>query len=180
MKKIITIFLITILFCGCNSKDLFNTPTKRVESFFNYYQSLDEKVMDDLKKVTAESLSFNEKQRNEYIELMKNHYKGLTYEIKDEIIDGDKATVVAEIEVNDYTLALAEADKYLVENEDEFKVNDKFDETLFRDYQLKLLKESKDRITYTLDLTLSKIDKEWVMDEISSTTEQKINGIYKY
>ena len=111
---------------------------------------------------------------------MKKHYKNLEYEIKDEVINGDSATVTVKIKVTDYSKILNESKKYLEEHEDEFK-NDEgvYDASLYNDYRLNKLKEAKDKVEYTIDLTLSKVDGKWYMDDIDSTTESKINGTYQ-
>ena len=51
-------------------------------------------------------------------------YKDLTYEIKDERVDGNKAVVDVEIEVYDYNTVLNNANTYLDENKDEFFIDD--------------------------------------------------------
>ena len=53
------------------------------------------------------------------------------------------------------------------------------DASLYNDYRLNKLKEAKDKVEYTIDLTLSKVDGKWYMDDIDSTTESKINGTYQ-
>ena len=112
---------------------------------------------------------------------MKKHYQELKYEIKDEKVDGDKATVTVEIEVTDYSKALKEADKYLENNRSEF-YDDKgvYDAFLFTTYRIEELKKVKDKVKFTLNMNLSKIDDEWQLDKISDTDEQKINGVYYY
>ena len=179
MKKIIIFILTIFLLTGCNNK-LLNTPTKKVEMFFENYQVLSDNVMDDLKNVTAEEELFNTENREKYISLMKKHYQGLTYEIKDEKVDGDTALVTVEIEVKDYSKALEEAETYLEDNPEEFEENGKYNQFLFMDYKIKKLSEVKDTVKYTLDLTLSKINDVWTLDNISNIDEQKINGVYDY
>ena len=53
-------------------------------------------------------------------------------------------------------------------------------EKLFQDYRLKMLKDTKDRVKYTLYITLTKIDNKWVVDELSEPNQEKILGIYVY
>lgn len=179
MKKII-ILLIVVILTGCDEKNLMNTPTKKVEMFFENYQTLSDDVISDLNRVTAEEELFNTENREKYIELMKKHYQELTFEVKDEKVDGNTALVTVEIEVKDYSKALEEADSYLEENKEEFEENGKYNEFLFMDYKIKKLSEVKDTVKYTLDLTLSKIDDVWTLDNISNIDEQKINGVYDY
>ena len=180
MKKILLGILSIMLLSGCGEK-MFNTPTKKVEMFFQNYQTVDKDVIDQLNKVVNEEENFNADQRLAYKELMKKHYQELKYEIKDEKVDGDKATVTVEIEVTDYSKALKEADKYLENNRSEF-YDDKgvYDAFLFTTYRIEELKKVKDKVKFTLNMNLSKIDDEWQLDKISDTDEQKINGVYYY
>ena len=177
MKKILLTILTIIMFTGCKGT-LLNTPTKKVEMFFNKYQSLDDDVINQLKSVVDNEISFTKEQGLTYIDVMKKHYQSLKYRIKDEVIDGDSAVVTVEIEVNDYSKLLKDADKYLKEHESEFMKSGKIDETLFNDYRLKKIKNVDDRVKYTIDMTLTKVDGEWELDEVSRDTKDKIQGIY--
>ncbi len=182
MKKIFVLCSLLLVLTGCDlGTGMLNTPQKQVESFFSKYQTLDQDVLNDLDKVVAEEELFNSEQRDAYRTLMKKHYQDLTYDIKDERIDGDKATVTVEIEVTDYSKAIAAADLYKEQNKAEFQdENGDYDASKFMDYRLEKLKEVKDHITYTLDLTLTKDGKEWKLDPISTVDEQKIHGTYLY
>lgn len=180
MKKLVMLLFVPFLLVGCGQK-MMNTPTKQVEMFFANYQSLDDSVVEQLNKVANEEELFNSTQRKEYIELMKKHYQDLKYEIKDEIVDGDTATVTVEIEVKDYSKTLKDAENYLNENKSEFN-NDKneYDESLFTTYRLEQLKKSTDKVKYTLNIYLTKVDNEWKIDDLSETDRMKINGMYEY
>lgn len=184
MKKI-AIFLIGIVLvtgCSCgNTKLTMDTPTKKVEKFLSNYQTLNEDVLKQLDEAVDKETEFTEEQKKEYKELMKDHYKNLKYEIKDEVIDGDHATVTVEIEVTDYSKIMTDADSYLTEHPDEFNNTDGiYDVSLFTKYRLDRLKEANDTVKYTLDLTLTKVDDEWTLDTISDTDESKIHGMYVY
>ncbi len=177
MKKLL-LFIGIILFVGCDS--LNNTPTRQVEIFLNKYQTLDKEVLDDLDSVVAVEESFNSTQRDEYKETIKSNYKKMSYKVKDEEVQGDKATVTVEIEVVDYSKVITDANKYLEDNPTEFEENGEYNETLFVDYKLDKLKEAKDTVKYTLELKLTKTDKKWNLDDLPSTDIDKINGIYMY
>lgn len=181
MKKFIGfLFLITTL-TGCATTNLLNTPTKRVEMFFSKYQSLDDDVLEQLNTVVDDKISFTDEQRQDYIEVMKKHYQALKYEIKDETIDGDTAVVTTEIEVVDYSRILTEADTYLEANPEEFNdENGEYSETVFNEYRIDKLKEAEDKVKYTIDIYLTKIGDEWVIDDLDSDTADKIQGIYEY
>lgn len=180
MKKLILLLTGILLMTGCGTSKLLNTPTKKVEMFFGKYQSLDEDVVKQLEEVSSSEMIFNEEQKKQYIDIMKKHYKNIKYDVKDEKIDGSTATVTVEIDVKDYSKIMEEADTYLEEHPSEFEKDGEYNESLFTDYRLKKLKEAKDRVKYTVELTLTKIDDEWVLDDIDSVTEKKIQGIYDY
>ena len=42
------------------------------------------------------------------------------------------------------------------------------------------MKKNKDTVKYTLELTLTKKDKKWVMDNLTTTDMEKLNGTYNY
>lgn len=182
MKKLLIIFTIFILLTGCNLSDIDNTPTKQVEAFFNNYQTLDKKVLDDLDTVIAKQTTFTNEQRDEYRSIIKKHYQNLTYEIKDETVNGDRANVEVEIEVTDFYKVLNEAEKYLNNNPSEFlDNNNNYDEKKYVDYELKKLKNANETVKYTLNLTLTKNENgNWILDNIDEIEEKKILGTYEY
>ena len=179
MKKIILVVFSLLLFTfGC--ENMMNTPTKKVEEFLSKYQKQDEVVLKQLDEVANnDNNSFNENQLKKYKELMKKQYKDLTYTIKEETIDGNNATVTVEIEVYDFNKALNNIESYYVGNPDEFKTDTgEVDTSKYMDYRLSELGKVTDRIKYTLNLTLSKHDKTWVMNNITEADRQKIHGIF--
>lgn len=185
MKKIgfllVPICLLSVIAVGCTmGKDLTNTPTKQVETMLTKYQTLDKGVLKDLDKVVAEDETFDTKQRNKYRDIMKKHYQGLVYTIKDETVDGDEATVEVQIEVTDYTDIRKKTEEYRKAHEKEFYGEDgKFSNSLYIDYKLKQLESAKDRIKYTLEIDLTKKDGKWVMNGLTNTDKEKIHGIYE-
>ena len=120
MKKIL-LFLMAglLLFTGCNNN--MNTPTKKVEEFLGKYQSMDSEVLAQLDNVISNDTTMSDEQKKEYQALMEKQYQNLSYKIKDEEIDGDKATVDVEIEVYDYATSIAKSREYYNEHTDEFK-----------------------------------------------------------
>lgn len=180
MKKII-VFLIMFcfLFTGCDN--VMNTPTKRVEEFLNQYQKMDDKVLMQLDEILMEDTSLTEEQKVTYKEIMKNQYKNLVYTIKEETVDGDNATVKVEIEVYDYNKAILSSDNYLITNQQEFLNEDgTINNESFMDYKIKQMKDTNEKVKYTLELTLTKEEDKWKMDDISEIDRQKIHGIYNY
>lgn len=181
MKKIIGIMLVCMLLVSGCGESLNNTPTKQVEMYFMNYQTLNSDVIADLNDVLKNDTSLTDSQKDKYKEIMKKHYKSLSYDIKDEKINGDTATVTVEIEVYDYSKTIASANEYLTEHPTEFESdNSDYDQEKFMDYKLSEFEKVKDKVKYTLDLTLTKIDDKWELDKISSLDEDKILGIYSY
>ena len=67
-KKIIIIILILLLTIGCNNN--FNTPTSRVESFLNRYQTNSKSVLKNLDSVVKKNKKLNKKQKDLYKSLL--------------------------------------------------------------------------------------------------------------
>lgn len=178
MKKII-IILAVLLITGCT--DLSNTPTKKTEEFLKKYQTLDNAVMEDLNRVVDEEITFSESQKNEYRDIMKKHYQNMTYEIKEEEINADRAEVTVEIEVTDLKRVLDEAENYFSEHPEEF--NDDFGNyslSKYTDYKLTKLKDAKETVKYTLEIQLSKVNDTWQVNTPDLETMDKISGVYNY
>ena len=181
MKKVLMILGLTLVMTGCSLGNMDNTPTKKVEEYLNNYQTLDSNVLSEIDALVNNEEMFDEDQQTTYRDIMKKHYQDLTYTIKEETVNGDKATVEVEIEVNDYTKTLKEAEDYRTTNEKEFyNAEGVFDETLFNTYKLDKLKENKERVKYTIYFSLTKSNNEWTIDDLTETEQEKILGIYEY
>lgn len=181
MKKIISLIGLALILSGCSLGNMDNTPTKKVEAYLNNYQTLNSNVLTELDALVDQEELFDDDQKTTYRDILKKHYQDLTYTVKEETINGDKATVEVEIEVNDYTKALKGAEDYRTTNESEFlDENEMFDESKFNDYKLDLLKSNKERVKYTLYFSLTNTNDEWVLDDLTETEQEKILGIYEY
>lgn len=174
MKKIISLVVIILLITGCSlGKDMTNTPTKKVEAYLDSYQKLDDNVLNDLDSL-IEDTEYTVEQKARYKEIFKKHYSNMSYEIKDETIDGDIATVDVEVEVNDYSRILNED-----ANEDDFKdENGVYSPIKYYDYQLDKLERATEKTKYTITFHLTKKDNNWVIDDLDETSMKKIHGIY--
>lgn len=178
MKKILLSLLTIFLLVGCTS-NLNNTPTKKVEQYLDKYQKLDDSVVADLNATLDTDTSITEDTKEDYLNLFKDQYKNLKYEIKDETIDGDIATVETEITVIDYASVISETEAYRTSDENKFKdENGNYDEKEYSKYRLEKLKAAKEETTYTLYLTVSKQDDKWVLNQLSNEDLSKINGLY--
>lgn len=177
MKKLLYVVALLFLVVGCDG--VMNSPTKRVEEFLNDYQTMDSEVLTQLDEVINNEAMLNDEQKKDYKALMEKQYQNLAYTIKDETVDGNNATVEVEIEVYDYTSAMNKADDYLISNQADF-LDDmgNVDNVKFMSYKIAQMKNVKEKTKYTLNLTLTKEDKEWVLNDITEVERQKIHGIY--
>ncbi len=180
MKKIL-VFLVMILFIitGCN--DMMNTPVKKVENLLNNYQKKDDEVLKQLNDILLSDALLSVEQRDKYKELMERQYSNMTYKIKNEAMDGKTAVVEVEIEVYDYNRAITEAEDYLLSNPSEFQdEKGNVNSSKYNDYKLTKMEEINDRVSFTINFTLSKIDDEWIVDDLTEAERMKIHGLYAY
>ena len=167
MKKKLLLLVLPIL-CLAVGCTMANTPTSKVEDLFTKYQKLDEDIDTGISSVLDEQ-NISESQKERYREILENQYKNLTYQVKEEVIDGDTATVTVEIEVTDFKRAINDlvfdSSVYTKETYDEEKLN--------------RLENAKDKVKYTLDLTLTKDDDgEWRLNALTNEDIKKIQGMY--
>lgn len=145
-----------------------NSPTSRVEDLFTKYQKLDEDISMGIDNVVnQQDLTKDHKER--YRKLLERQYKNLSYEIKDELVDGDNATVLVEIEVVDYKKAISDltfdSDSYTKESYDEEKLG--------------RLEKAQDKVKYTLEVKVKKDnDGNWKVEALTPEQIKKIQGMY--
>lgn len=163
MKKAILILISFSLLVGC---DLGNTPTSRVEELLSNYQMLKNNIPISYEDLTADS-NLDKNIKTRYVDVIKKQYQDLSYEVKDEEIDGNIATVTIQIEVMNYKESIG---KY---NEDDYE-SSKYHELVLED-----LENTKEMITYTLEISLTK-DKNntWIVDDLTTENKAKLLGIY--
>lgn len=164
MKKIFLLFMMFLL-VGCG---MANTPTSKVEDLLGKYQRLDNDIDMGINNVLSEQ-NLTTVHQDRYRKLLENQYKNLSYEIKDELIDGDNATVLVEIEVVDYKKEINDlvydVSIYTKEQYDEEK--------------LTRLENAKDKVKYTLEIGLTKDeDDNWRVNALSNEHIKKIEGMY--
>lgn len=164
-KSFILLALSLFLLVGCS---MGNTPSSNVEALFMKYQKLDNDISSEIDAAINEQ-NFTEEQRDRYRKLIEAQYKNLSYEIKDERIDGSTATVTAEVEVIDYKRA----------------INDlTFDSTIytkesFDNEKLNRLESMQDKVTYTIDFYLTKDnDGVWNLNALSTEEIKKMQGMF--
>lgn len=166
MKKKILLFVVPILLLiGCSMS---NTPTSKVEELFTKYQKLDTDITTNIDDVLNEQ-NLSQTQKERYRKILENQYKNISYQIKEEKIDGNTATVITEIEVIDLKKSINDlvfdSNIYTKETYDEEKLN--------------RLEKSKDKVKYTLELKLSKDSNDkWKLDALTNEEMKKIQGMY--
>ena len=179
MKKILVFVLGIFLLTGCNN--LMNTPTKRVENLLSKYQKQDSEVLRQLDDTLLSETLLSNDQKERYRELMIRQYNNLAYTVKNETIDGKTAVVEVEIEVYDYNKAVTASEDYLLGNATEFQDDSgQVNNTKYNDYKIKQMEDIKDKVTYTINFTLSKVDDNWIVDDLTETERMKIHGLYAY
>ncbi|MCI6266455.1 MAG: hypothetical protein MR598_06410 [Erysipelotrichaceae bacterium] len=164
-KKFLTLtFLLIIILTGC---ELSNNPTSKVEEQLSKYQMLDKDITISYTDLSNDVDMDNEtKQR--YEKLIKKQYQNLSYEIKEETIDGDTAVVVVQIEVVDYQ-----------------KIIEKYDQTTYskeeyHDKVLTDLEKATEKVTYTINFTTNKDEKgNWQVVPLTTIERQKLLGMNK-
>ncbi len=177
MKKIVLLLIAVILIVGCSFT---KNPKDKVESYLMSYQKKDDTIMAELDE-NVKTMNYTESQEKKYKEILEKQYKDLKYEIKEEVIDGDNATVTAEITVYDLYKPQQTANSYLAMNKEKFE-DDKgaYSEEKFIDYKLDEMKKATETVTYTLSFTLAKTNNEWKINNLDNSTLEKIHGIYNY
>ena len=162
MRKWFLVVILGIMLMGCS---ISNTPTSKVEDLLGKYQMLDDSVNINYYDLSGER-NISDDLQKEYLDLIKNQYQGLSYEIKEEVIDGGSAVVTASIEVVNYKDVI---NKY---NKNTYQL-DEYHRLVIDD-----LGNAHDMVTYTIDFTLIKDDNgNWVMDELSNEQRDKLLGI---
>ncbi len=169
MKKILlvglTLVTTLVVLIGCS---LGNTPTSKVEDLFSKYQMLDNDIKGEIDELLeTETLTNDQKER--YRKLIEDQYKNLSYEIKDERIDGDTAVVTAQIEVLDYRKAISE-----------FNTSTETSDILeYNNQKLTKLENVKEKVAYTLEINVVKDNNgNWILSDLKDEDIKKIQGMY--
>lgn len=164
VKYLKIMIIIAIIFLG--GCDLGNTPTSKTEEMFAKYQKLDADVTAEIDEVVQEG-DLSSDYQNRYRKVLEKQYRNLTYEIKDEKIDGDNATVTVEIEVIDYKKSIEDL------NSNDYSLEE------YNNLKLDKLEKAKDKVKYTLEIGLLKDkDGNWKLKALSNTDIKKIQGMY--
>lgn len=168
-KLIFGMLLVSLLFIFTGCTDLMNTPTKRVEELFSKYQTLDKDITKEIDTL-VKSENLTDEEANRYRNIIEKQYKMLVYNVKDEKIDGDNATVTVQIEVLGYKSAIQKVDLNYQD--------DNYDKVKYTKDKLDALEQTKDKVTYTIEVPLVKKNKKWQVSNLSNDDLKKIQGMY--
>ena len=164
MKKqiLMMVFLVIGILSGCS---LGNTPTSRVEDLLSKYQMLDSDI--NISYVSlSEDTNIDSDYKDRYEELIRKQYRNMSYEIKEETIDGDGATVTVEIEVMDYQKIIDEYDK------DDYTTDE------YHKLVLEALEKANDKVVYTLDINVIKDESgNWSVAALNELERRKLLGM---
>lgn len=169
MKRfLLLVFLLSLSLFGCS---LSNTPTSKVEELLMKYQKLDSDIKADIETVLSDD-TLTLEQKNRYRALLEKQYKNMQYEVKEEMIDGDKAVVTVSIEVTDFKKVIKEVDGEYVDM-DNYSIKE------YNDTKLQRLEKAMDKVTYTLDIDVIKDENgNWYVDNLTNLDKKKIQGMY--
>lgn len=199
MKKVfLALFVILLSACTLGAA---TTPKQKVSEFLDKYKNENSDIIEDLVNTIKNDIKVADHQER-YKTLMTKQYKNMKYEIKDEIIEDNNAVVEAEITVYDYGSAIKKANEYLNSHPDEFKKEEKttakedtvttneksdetdnitatdYDEDKFMEYKISEMEKVTDTVKYTIEFTLTKVNGEWQLDQLSNSDIEKLHGIY--
>ena len=177
MKKLISILVVCVLLltgCGMNS------PKSKVEAYLDRYNSLNDDVVADLETIVL-SENLYKKKKKIYKDALTRQYENMKYEIKDESIDGDKATVKVKLTVCDLFKVDKDSVNYMNTNSNEFYDEyNQFSEELFNKYRINAMLTTDEVVNYEVDFHLNKVNGEWIIESPDRTTLEKIHGLYNY
>ncbi len=161
-KCLILIILCCVISCGCTKIHAKDAVISYLEKYRNFTTEIEESIIN-----TLEEEKLTKEQEEKYILLMKKQFVNLTYRIKAEIYEGDKATIFVDITVYDYNNSIKEA---LKENHNEEN---------YMDLQLEKMYKEKKKITYTIAINVRYEENSWIVEQPDQDTIKKIQGIYR-
>lgn len=176
MKKILSLILLLLIITGCGGQ---NARTA-VESYLKKYRNLDSEVLVDLEK-TIDKENLTENQKEKYRDILKKQYKDLTFEVIEEEYDDEVSYVTVKISVYDLYGAQNDASLYLQNNTNEFNgENGVYDPQKYIDYKLDRMKDTTDKVNYTIVFTVTKENDKYVVEQPTENDLMKIHGVYNY
>lgn len=178
IKTILVVICALLLFTGCSCALNDNKPEEAVETFFEKYRAKDDNIMTQLKE-TIENEELTDNSKEKYQELMEKQYDQFAYVIKDTKEEDNSAIVTIELTVLNYRSAILEAEEELKNNPDKFNDDEgKFSEEKYMDYKIEKMSKVNDTTTHTIDLSLTKENGMWTVEQLSSDDISKLHGLY--
>lgn len=179
MKKYILVLVALVMFLtGCVIGDA--TPSDEVRDFLNRYKENDTVIVNELNDYLSNT-DYTEDQRKDYKDVYLRQYSNLEYDIKDEVINGDKAVVTVQIKVFDYYKTNTTVDDYFVTNNNEFVLEDGLvDNDKMFNYRLNKLLSTTNTVEYTMEINLTKVDGNWEVQALSQDDLNKLHGVFEY
>ncbi len=178
IKTILVVICALLLFTGCSCALNDNKPEEAVETFFEKYRAKDDNIMTQLKE-TIENEDLTDNSKEKYQELMEKQYDQFAYVIKDTKEEDNSAIVTVELTVLNYRSAILEAEEELKNNPDKFNDDEgKFSEEKYMDYKIEKMSKVNDTTTHTIDLSLTKENGMWTVEQLSSDDISKLHGLY--
>ena len=162
MKKNFIQVIVFLFLVGCSMTQA--TPKSAVEEVLKKYQMKDDTVLSQLDYVINQTTVYDDAQKEQYKGVLERQYSDMTYDIKDETIDGKNATVPVEIEVYDYSGITLDGSYE--------------DMSVYNTSLLSAMSNTKERIKYTIEFNVRKVDGKWVVDNINDIDRKKIHGLY--
>lgn len=161
MKKYLVFFLCIFCLVGCTNKSSKEAVIEYLEKYRNFTAEIEESLMKDL-----ESVNWTKEQKEKYILLLKKQFVNLKYKIKEEIYNGEEATVLVDITVYNYHNSKREALKEQDESQN------------YIDKVLEKMNNETHTIKYTLVFKTNYKEGVWVLEQPSEETLKKIEGVY--
>lgn len=178
MKKVLVVLCAILLFTGCSCSLNDTKPEDAVETFFEKYRSKDDDIITQLKD-TIENEDLTDTSKKTYQDLMEKQYDSFAYVIKDIKEENDEASVTVELTVLNYRSAILKAEEELKNNPEKFNDEDgKFSEEKYMDYKVEKMQEVTDTTTHQIELSLTKENGMWKVNQLSSDDISKLHGLY--
>jgi len=178
LKKVILVLTLVICLCGCTLFNKADEPADKVENLLKKYQAKDMTITNQLDEVMMDE-ELTTAQNEKYRSLMLKQYETLTYSINEGTVTDDTAAVSVDITVLDYASAIKQAQTDYETNPAQFYDAEGNPSTeKYMDHKIALMEQVNTTVTYTLDLTLTKVNDEWEVDDLTEIDLQKIHGLY--
>ena len=110
---------------------------------------------------------------------MEKQYDQFAYVIKDVNEENDSATATVELTVLNYRSAVLKAEEELKNNQEKFNDEEgNFSEEKYMEYKIEKMSEVTETTTHTIDLSLTKENGIWKVNQLSSDDISKLHGLY--